>query len=265
MNGSGIPYQARKRFGQNFLHDAHIIDRIVRAIAPKPQQTLVEIGPGLGAITEPLLEAAHTLHVIELDRDVIPHLQTQCMGKGELHIHAMDALKFDFSSLAHGERNLRVVGNLPYNISTPLMFHLMEHASLIVDMHFMVQKEVALRMAASAGSDDYGRLSVMLQWRCAVDLLFSVGPGAFRPAPKVDSAFVRLRPHTTPVVEVKNPKLFADMVARAFNQRRKTLRNTLKDYLSEEEIRAIGIDAGLRPEVLNLEQFAALANAAYAK
>ncbi len=265
MNNSGTPHQARKRFGQNFLHDAHVIERIVRAIAPQPEQTLVEIGPGLGAITAPLLEAAHKLHVIELDRDVIPHLQAHCAGRGELHIHQIDALKFDFAELAGGGRTLRVVGNLPYNISTPLMFHLLAYAPLIIDMHFMVQKEVALRMAAAPGADDYGRLSVMLQWRCAVDLLFSVGPGAFRPAPKVDSAFVRLRPHRAAPVQVNDERRFTELVNRAFSQRRKTLRNTLKDFLSEQEIRALGIDPGLRPEVLSLAQFALLANAAHPK
>lgn len=265
MNTSGTPHQARKRFGQNFLHDAHVIERIVRAVAPQPGQTLVEIGPGLGAITAPLLEAAHNLHVIELDRDVIPHLQQHCAGRGELRIHQIDALKFDFAALAHGEHTLRVVGNLPYNISTPLMFHLLAYAPLIIDMHFMVQKEVALRMAAPPGADDYGRLSVMLQWRCAVDLLFSVGPGAFRPAPKVDSAFVRLRPHRVAPVQINDERRFTEMVNRAFSQRRKTLRNTLKDFLSEQEIRALGIDPGLRPEVLSLAQFALLANAAHSK
>jgi len=265
MNQPHPPHQARKRFGQNFLHDERIIARIVRAIAPKVGETLVEIGPGLGALTAPLLAVAHVLHVIELDRDVIPHLQTQCADQGELHVHQIDALKFNFAALADGERSLRIVGNLPYNISTPLMFHLLTYAPLIDDMHFMVQKEVALRMAAAPGDDDYGRLSVMLQWRCAVELLFTVGPGAFRPAPKVDSAFVRLTPHRSPSVHVQDEKIFADVVARAFNQRRKTLRNTLKDFLSAEEIRVLGIDPGLRPEVLDLAAFAALANAAHAK
>src|SRR3569832_1464817 len=265
MDIDDAPHQARKRFGQKFLHDAQEIERIVRVIAPKPAQTLVEIGPGLGALTAPLLAAAHTLHVIELDRDVIPHLERHCAGKGDLHIHQMDALKFDFARLAAEAHSLRVVGNLPYNISTPLMFHLLTYAPLIHDMHFMVQKEVALRMAAAPGDDDYGRLSVMMQWRCAVEQLFTVGPGAFRPAPKVDSAFVRLTPHHSPPVEVQDGKFFADVVARAFNQRRKTLRNTLKDFLSEEEIRDLGIDPGLRPEVLFFSAFAALSNAAHAK
>ena len=263
MDNDDAPHQARKRFGQNFLHDAQVIERIVRVIAPKPAQTVVEIGPGLGALTAPLLAAAHTLHVIELDRDVIPHLERHCAGKGELHIHQMDALKFDFAALAAGAHSLRVVGNLPYNISTPLMFHLLDYAAVITDMHFMVQKEVALRMAAAPGDDDYGRLSVMLQWRCTVDLLFTVGPGAFRPAPKVDSAFVRLTPHRTPPVQVDEPRRFAEVVMRTFSQRRKTLRNTLRELLSEDEIRTLGIDPGLRPEVLSLAQFALLANAVH--
>src|SRR3569623_170156 len=265
MDNDDAPHQARKRFGLNFLHDAQVSERSVRVIAPKPAQTLVESGPGLGALTAPLPAAAHTLHVIELDRDVIPHLERHCAGKGDLHIHQMDALKFDFAALAAGAHSLRVVGNLPYNISTPLMFHLLDYAAVITDMHFMVLKDVALRMAAAPGDDDYGRLSVMLQWRCTVDLLFTVGPGAFRPAPKVDSAFVRLTPHPRPAEGGEDGKFFADVVARAFNQRRKTLRNTLKDFLSEEEIRDLGIDPGLRPEVLDLAAFAALANAAHAK
>lgn len=259
------PHQARKRFGQNFLHDERVIARIVRAVAPRPGEMLVEIGPGLGALTAPLLEAAHTLHVIELDRDVVPHLEGHCAGKGELHVHQIDALKFDFAALAADAHRLRVVGNLPYNISTPLLFHLLGSARLIADMHFMVQKEVALRMAAAPGDADYGRLSVMLQWRCAVELLFTVGPGAFRPAPKVDSAFVRLTPHRAAPVTVHDARVFADVVARAFGQRRKTLRNTLKGLLDEAEIRALGIDPGLRPEVLGLAEFAALANAVHAK
>lgn len=265
MNASSPPHQARKRFGQNFLHDAQVIAHIVRAISPKPGETLVEIGPGLGALTAPLLAAAHTLHVIELDRDVIPHLQTHCAGQGELQVHQIDALKFDFAELARGERSLRIVGNLPYNISTPLMFHLLSYASIIEDMHFMVQKEVALRMAAAPADDDYGRLSVMLQWRCAVELLFTVGPGAFRPVPKVDSAFVRLTPHRSRPVPIHDERIFAEVVTRAFNQRRKILRNTLKDLLTDEDIRALGIDPGLRPEALDLAAFAALANAVRAK
>ena len=264
MNHFDHGHRARKRFGQNFLHDEAVIDRILRAIAPRPGQTLVEIGPGLGALTVPLLETAHTLHVVELDRDVIPHLQQSCAGKGELHVHQLDALKFDFASLAHGEDSLRVVGNLPYNISTPLLFHLLDFAPLIADMYFMVQKEVALRMAAAPGGGDYGRLSVMLQWRCAVELLFPVGPGAFRPAPKVDSAFVRLVPHAAPPVQIDDEDVFSDLVRRAFSQRRKTLRNTLKGLLDEQGIREAGVDPGLRAEVLSLAQFAALANRAAA-
>jgi 16S rRNA (adenine1518-N6/adenine1519-N6)-dimethyltransferase len=223
----------------------------------------VEIGPGLGALTRPLLEATGKLDVVEIDRDVIPHLQSQCAGTGELRVHNVDVLKFDFSVLSDQlDAPLRLVGNLPYNISTPLLFHALDHAARVRDMHFMVQKEVAERMAAAPDSDDYGRLSVMVQWRCRVELLFIVGPGAFKPAPKVDSAVVRLTPHATPPVTVTDEKLFADMVNRAFTQRRKTLRNGLKHYLTADQINAAGIDPGLRPEVLTLEQFAALANAA---
>ncbi len=256
-------HRARKRFGQNFLHDPNVIARILRAIKPLAGEALVEIGPGLGALTRPLLEASANLEVVEIDRDVIPHLQAQCAGVGELHVHNVDVLKFDFTALSQRlGAPLRLVGNLPYNISTPLLFHALDHASYVRDMHLMVQKEVAERMAAAPNSDAYGRLSVMVQWRCQVELLFLVGPGAFKPAPKVDSAVVRLTPHTTAPVQVDDGKLFADLVNRAFSQRRKTLRNALKIYLTAEQISAVGIDPGLRPEVLSLAQFAALANAA---
>ena len=255
-------HRARKRFGQNFLHDPGVIQRIVAAIDPRPGQRLVEIGPGQGALTLPLLERAGSLDVIELDRDLIAPLQALATGHGELRIHNADALKFDFRSLAQDGAPLRVVGNLPYNISTPLLFHLIAQADAIQDMHFMLQKEVVDRMAASPGSGDYGRLSVMVQFYCEVTRLFTVGPGAFRPAPKVDSAVVRLIPHRRPVVDVRDPAVFAAVVNQAFSQRRKTLRNALKRMLSDENIRAAGIDPGVRPEELNLAQFAALANLA---
>lgn len=261
MSGT-FPHRARKRFGQNFLHDPGVIQRIVAAIDPRPGQRLVEIGPGQGALTLPLLERAGSLDVIELDRDLIAPLQTLAAGRGELRVHNADALKFDFRSLARDGAPLRVVGNLPYNISTPLLFHLIAQADVIQDMHFMLQKEVVDRMAAAPGSGDYGRLSVMVQFYCEVTRLFTVGPGAFRPAPKVDSAVVRLIPRRSPVVDVHDPAVFAAVVNQAFSQRRKTLRNALKRMLSDEEIRAAGIDPGARPEELDLARFAALANLA---
>ncbi|HFD80274.1 MAG TPA: 16S rRNA (adenine(1518)-N(6)/adenine(1519)-N(6))-dimethyltransferase RsmA [Gammaproteobacteria bacterium] len=251
--------RARKRFGQNFLHDPLVIQRIVRAIAPKAGQRLVEIGPGRGAITLPLLRACGRLEVIELDRDLVEPLAEMAAGIGELHIHREDALRFDFSTLADGGR-LRVVGNLPYNISTPLLFHLLEQSDYIEDMHFMLQKEVVDRMAARPGSGDYGRLSVMLQYRCRVQPLFGVGPGAFQPAPKVESAFVRLLPWPRPPVELSREDCLETVVRQAFSQRRKTLRNTLKGLLEEQDIRLAGVDPAARPATIDLAGYAALAN-----
>ncbi|MFZ5594342.1 MAG: 16S rRNA (adenine(1518)-N(6)/adenine(1519)-N(6))-dimethyltransferase RsmA [Pseudomonadota bacterium] len=256
-----MPHIPRKRFGQNFLHDQAVIHNIITSIDPQPSQHLVEIGPGKGALTRHLLRATGSLDVVELDRDLIPLLERECAGLGELHIHQADALAFDFAALAVDAKPLRLAGNLPYNISTPLLFHLMEQIQCIQDMHFMLQKEVVDRLAAAPGSKDYGRLGVMIQYYCAVEPLFVVHPGAFFPAPKVDSAVVRLVPHAAPPVEVASRANFSRLVAQAFSQRRKTLRNTLKGLLTGEQIRAQDIDPGLRAEVLSLAQFARLSNA----
>ena len=250
---------ARKRFGQNFLHDPGVIDRIVRAVAPKPGDRVVEIGPGLGAITEPLLDAAGRLDVIELDRDLAARLQER-YAERPLTLHNADALKFDFHELAGAGEKLRIVGNLPYNISTPLLFHLMNQLDCIQDIHCMLQKEIVERLAAHPNTNDYGRLSVMIQYHCQVTPLFTVGPGAFRPSPKVDSSVVRLTPYSEPPVQVIDFNLFSQHVAQAFNQRRKTIRNGLKHYLSADDIDAAGVDPGARPETLDLEAFARLAN-----
>ncbi len=252
-------HRARKRFGQNFLHDPAVINRIVAAIAPAPGQHLVEIGPGRGAITRPLLAACGELDVVELDRDLIEPLAHKLGDAGTLRIHNTDALRFDFRTLA-GKGRLRVVGNLPYNISTPLLFHLLDQADVIEDMHFMLQKEVVERMAAAPGSGDYGRLSVMIQYHCEVTRLFSIGPGAFRPAPKVESAFVRLVPHVIRPVDVRRYETLENVVRMAFSQRRKTLRNTLRGLLDEPAIRAAGVDPTARAGTLTLRQFAALAD-----
>ena len=257
-----MSHRPRKRFGQNFLHDPGVIDRVLRAIAPRAGERLVEIGPGQGAITAGLLQAAGSLDVVELDRDLVGPLAERFAGRGELRIHNADALKFDFRPLVAGDQRLRLVGNLPYNISTPILFHLLEQPEVIADMHFMLQKEVVDRMAADPGSKRYGRLSVILQYHCAVEALFDIGPGAFRPAPKVDSAFVRLQPHAEPPVDLADPARFAALVTQAFGQRRKTLRNTLAGLLDAEQIRAAGIDPGLRAERLTLAEFGALSNAA---
>lgn len=254
--------KARKRFGQNFLQDGNVINRIVRSIAPKPGQRVVEIGPGLGALTEELLAAAGELDVIELDRDLIPILRTQFFRyEDKLRIHQGDALKFDFSTLASKEQPIRVVGNLPYNISTPLIFHLLSFGPLIRDMHFMLQKEVVERLAAGPGDKHYGRLGVMAQYHCQVDNLFGVPPEAFDPQPKVDSAIVRLIPHEQKPLVADNEQDFAVTVRTCFSQRRKTLRNNLKKMLPSEVIEALNIDPGIRPEHLTLEDFVKLANA----
>ena len=238
---------------------APIIGRIVQAINPQPGEGLVEIGPGQGAITLPLLQAAGQLDVVELDRDLVGPLETKCRGSGILTIHNTDALRFDFGTLATAGP-LRVVGNLPYNISTPLLFHLLDQQGYIRDMHFMLQKEVVERMAAEPGSGAWGRLGVMLQYRCRVTPLFTIGPEAFSPPPKVESAFVQLLPYDTPPVSVEDESAFSDLVRQAFAQRRKTLRNTLRGVLDADEMTAAGIDPGARAETLSLAEFAALAN-----
>ncbi|MBD9680398.1 16S rRNA (adenine(1518)-N(6)/adenine(1519)-N(6))-dimethyltransferase RsmA [Pseudomonas sp. PDM18] len=254
-------HRARKRFGQNFLHDAGVIHKILRAIAAKEGQHLLEIGPGQGALTEGLVDSGAKLDVIELDLDLIPQLKWRFGLKPNFSLHQGDAMKFDFSSLiASPEDKLRVVGNLPYNISTPLIFHLLDHASLIQDMHFMLQKEVVERLAAEPGNGDWGRLSIMVQYFCRVDYLFTVGPGAFNPPPKVESAIVRLVPYAEPPHPAKDHRVLERIVREAFNQRRKTLRNTLRTLMSVEDIEAAGVDPTLRPEQLSVADFVSLAN-----
>lgn len=244
----------RKRFGQNFLVDPQIITGIVGAIHPCKDDLLVEIGPGLGALTRPLLQSLDHLYVVEIDRDIVERLRREFPEKN-LTIYSADALEFDFSSLG---KNLRVVGNLPYNISTPFLFHLSKFASSIRDMHFMLQKEVVARMVAKPSTPDYGRLSVMLQCRFEMEQLFVVSPECFRPAPKVESAVIRMTPLREPLIEAGKEKLFAGIVLAAFSQRRKTLRNTLRDYLKPEDYAAVGIDPNLRAENLMVEQFVAI-------
>jgi 16S rRNA (adenine1518-N6/adenine1519-N6)-dimethyltransferase len=252
-------HQARKRFGQNFLTDPAIIERIVRGINPVPGEQIVEIGPGLGALTCPLLQQAGQLDVIELDRDIIPKLSNNCGHLGALRVHQCDVLNFNFSELST-ERNLRIVGNLPYNISTPIIFHLVTHAHCIRDMHFMLQKEVVARLAAQPGGSEYGRLSIMAQLHFAITPLFLVPPHAFVPQPKVDSAIVRLVPHTSPLVELNSHETFASLVKQAFSQRRKTLHNTLKEVCDDALLQDLGIDPRQRAQELSLKQFALLSN-----
>ena len=248
----------RKRFGQHFLHDQSVIQRILAAIDPRPGEPLVEIGPGLGALTGGLLRGVGRLEVIELDRDVIPELVARVGALGELVVHEADALRVDIAQLAAGRR-LRICGNLPYNISTPLLFHLLEAAPHIADMHFMLQKEVVDRMAAGANDEAYGRLSVMLAVVAEVEPLFIVGPGAFRPPPRVQSAVVRLRPRPAPPFALPDPARFARIVANAFNQRRKTLRNSLRGQVDEAGFAAAGIDPIRRAETLTPADFGRLA------
>jgi 16S rRNA (adenine1518-N6/adenine1519-N6)-dimethyltransferase len=251
---------ARKRFGQNFLTDESVIRRIVAAFGPVPGQNVVEIGPGLGALTRELLPALGRLQVVEVDRDLAAALPIRLLNEGELVVHQADALKFDFRTLARGPHDLRIIGNLPYNISTPILFHLLEQADAIADMTFMLQKEVVERMTAAPGCGDYGRLSVMLQVRCEVEWLLDVPPEAFSPPPKVDSAVVRLRPHATPRYNCVDERRLQHLLTSAFNMRRKTLRNALKGQGSPEQIDAAGIDLGLRPEEVDVATWVRLSN-----
>jgi len=249
----------RKRFGQHFLHDQNVIARIVHAIKPLPDDRLVEIGPGRGAITLPILTQVAELAIIEIDRDLVAWWRTQHYPN--LVVHDCDALKVDYCELGNDDsRKLRVIGNLPYNISTPLLFHLFRYLNCIEDMHFMLQKEVVDRMCAGAGDADYGRLSVMVQFYCEVTKLFDVGAGAFSPPPRVESSVVRLQPRCMEDLPVE-PKRLQQVVAQAFSQRRKTLRNSLKSWFSAEQLQALSIDPRQRPEQLDLAAFIKLAQA----
>ena len=252
---------AKKRFGQNFLTDQGVIYSLVEALSPKADDLLVEIGPGLGALTQPLLKKLNHLHVVEIDRDIISWMES-FYPKDKLTIHNSDALKFNFAELAilSPDNKIRVTGNLPYNISTPILFHLLDNVGSIIDMHFMLQKEVVERMVADPSTSEYGRLSVMLQYRLKMEYLITVPPEAFDPAPKVESAFVRCVPHKVLPYPAKNEALFGKIVTAAFGQRRKTLRNTLKAYLDDAGFTAVGIDSGLRAENLSVEQFVSIAN-----
>jgi len=252
-------HRARKRFGQNFLNDAGVIDAIVSAIDPNPEDNLVEIGPGLGALTEPVVEIAGQLNVVELDRDLAERLQTHPFYGKKLSIHQGDALKFDFSQLKQTDAKLKVFGNLPYNISTPLIFHLFDYLDDIESMHFMLQKEVVDRMVAEPGRKAFGRLSVMAQYFCHVTPVIQVPPGCFVPPPKVESAVVRLVPRSQRE-PVSDMALLGQLLADAFNQRRKTIRNSLKAHISAEQLQQLGIDPGLRPEALPVAEFVRLAN-----
>ena len=251
------PHRPRKRFGQHFLTDPGVIDAILREIGPGPDDVIVEVGPGLGALTGHLARRAGTLHVVEVDRDLAARLRSDYAGSESVKVHEGDALRFDFCALGD---TLRVVGNLPYNISTPLLFHLLAQRRCIRDMHFMLQKEVVDRMAAGPGSKRYGRLSVMLGCHFEIDALFDVDPLAFDPPPAVTSAVVRMRPLPEGSYCIDDPPLLARLVAAAFAQRRKTIRNALRDVAEEEELEAAGIDPGLRAEAIDIASYVELAN-----
>jgi 16S rRNA (adenine1518-N6/adenine1519-N6)-dimethyltransferase len=273
-----MEHRARRRFGQNFLHDQNVIDRIVRAIRPQRGEPMLEIGPGQGALTQGLLAAECELFALELDRDLVAMLTQKFGANPHFHLQQGDALKFDLSTLftthnvlpvanlpptdspTFAPRKLRIVGNLPYNISTPLIFHLLQQSALIADMHFMLQKEVVDRLAAAPNNKEYGRLGIMTQYFCRIEPLLDVPPGAFSPQPKVQSAVVRLTPYTMLPHPAKSLENLQQVVRTAFNQRRKTLRNALQTLLNSEDMAVCGIDPSSRPETLTLAQYVALAN-----
>jgi 16S rRNA (adenine1518-N6/adenine1519-N6)-dimethyltransferase len=249
----------RKRFGQHFLHDPAVIRRIIDTVAPTGGERLVELGPGRGALTFGLLERVQQLDAVEIDRDLARSLEADPRAQGRLHVHVENMLDTDFTRLRGQGPKLRIVGNLPYNVSTPVLFHLLKGRGAIEDMHFMLQKEVVDRMAAAPGGKEYGRLTVMLAAYAEVEALFEVGPGAFRPPPKVRSGVVRLRPSTAPRFPIGSDVALRTLAQAAFSHRRKTLRNGLKGLLSGADIEACGIDAQRRPETLTPEQFGRLA------
>ena len=261
-----LGHTARKRFGQNFLHDTHVIQNIVAAICPQKDQFLLEIGPGLGALTEPVAERIDRLTVLELDRDLAERLRHHPFLHQKLNVIETDAMQFDFAQLyaseklAEEQQKIRVFGNLPYNISTPLMFHLFKFCDIIQDMHFMLQKEVVKRLCAAPNSKAYGRLTIMTQYFCQVMPVLEVPPSAFKPAPKVDSAVVRLIPHQQLSHAVKDLYWLNRVTAQAFNQRRKTLRNALSTLLSPENLTALSIDLNARAENLSIADYARLAD-----
>jgi 16S rRNA (adenine1518-N6/adenine1519-N6)-dimethyltransferase len=255
-----LGHRARKRFGQNFLHDQYTIDAIVSAIAPRQGDVLVEIGPGLGALTEPVCDQIDQMHVVELDRDLAARLREHPRMKDKLIVHEADAMKFNFDELAQPDRPLRVFGNLPYNISTPLIFHLLEKSQHITDMYFMLQKEVVERLAAGPNCKDYGRLTVMTQYYCQVSPVLEVGPHAFKPAPTVNSAVVRLAPWAKRPYEALNVDDLQRVCQEGFGQRRKTIRNSFRSFITAEQLEELNIDPNLRPENLTLAQFVSIAN-----
>jgi 16S rRNA (adenine1518-N6/adenine1519-N6)-dimethyltransferase len=254
-----FPFQTRKRFGQHFLHEDFIIEKIVQAINPKATDNLLEIGPGMGALTRKLLPYLSRLTVVELDRDLIPLLENQCASLGELIIYQADALKIDLRSIGNNTP-WRIVGNLPYNISTPLLFHLLAQVNIIRDMHFMLQQEVVDRITAQPATEHYGRLSVIIQYYCQVKKLFTVKSGAFHPPPKVDSAVIRLIPYQVLPWQANDPLLFAEIVRTAFSHRRKMLRNNLGKLITNQQFALLDIDPTQRAEQLSVKDYVKLSN-----
>ena len=252
---------ARKRFGQHFLHDANIVNRIIREIDPQDDQHIVEIGGGLGALSTPLAPLAGRFDIVELDDRFVPRLSEEFRDRPNVHVHHADALKFNFGALAEGGKKIRVVGNLPYNISTPLLFHLLEFRSSVEDMHFMLQKEVVDRMAAPPGNKTYGRLSVMLSRWTQIESCFDIRPGSFSPPPKVMSSIARLRVRTSPRFNVINEQRFAKLVTHLFSMRRKTVGRSLRGMISADKLAALGIDPKARAETFAPEIFAQLSDA----
>ena len=261
MNRPSQTHRPRKRFGQNFLRDKQVIHRIIEAVAPREEDHIVEIGPGDGALTRGLAKAAGRLDCIELDRDLARQLALEFQGRENVRIHCADVLRFDPDDIAPLGRELRVVGNLPYNISTPVLFHLLKMSHRFTDMTFMLQREVVNRMTATPGSRDYGRLSVMLAYYCSSNKLFAVPPGAFRPQPRVVSTVVRLRPHYPLPLPAADEAGLAALVRAAFSQRRKTLRNCLRQYAGPELLRVLGLDPEARPEQLEPGDYIRISNA----
>jgi len=255
-------HRPRKRFGQHFLHDRNIVARIIDAFAPRMEEFVVEIGPGPGVLTRELANKVASLTAIEIDRDLAAALKSEFTENDRVKVSEADALTFDYCALTSKDQPLRIIGNLPYNISTPLIFHLFAQAHCVQDMLFMLQKEVVDRICARPGNKTYGRLSVMAQWQCQVERLFTVSAGAFTPPPKVESAIVRLRPYRQKLYSPKDSKRLAQLVQAAFTQRRKTLRNSLKEFLTADQMQAAQIDPARRPETLSVEEFVALSNIA---
>lgn len=249
----------RKRFGQHFLHDRNILNKIIAAIQPEPGQHFIEIGPGRGAMTQLLIECIDSLHVIEIDRDLAAALPT-IIKSPKLSVHEADALSFDFGKLRQSDAPLRLAGNLPYNVSTPMLFHILGYDELFTDIHVMLQKEVARRIAAEPGSRTYGRLSVTIAARCEIETLFHIKPGSFTPPPRVESSFIRLRPDESKRNRIAQPDAFDLVVKHAFGQRRKRLSNSLGDMLTTAGIESVGVDPGARAEQLNVDEFIALGN-----